>query len=85
LLFHSLAPPLAQLVFSLTDSFASLLLDLVSYPPLALDYSLQIQEFPSHAICAFLLVILFLSPSIQAVTKEFGIVPLDSANQVAAR
>ena len=62
LVFQLLFPPLSHLLYSLTGSITSLLLDLASYPPLALDYSLRVPDFPSWLIPLFLLGLLLSYP-----------------------
>lgn len=54
LLAHLLFPPLAALLFQATDFFTAQLLDLAAYPPLALDYSLRVSEFPAWVIPLYL-------------------------------
>lgn len=59
LLFSILFPPISNLLFSMTDFFTTQILELVSYPPLALDYSIQAQNIPSWMICLYLFGIFF--------------------------
>jgi competence protein ComEC len=54
LLLQLLAPPLATLSFPLIDAFTAQLLDLAAYPPLPLDYSLTIPNFPAWIIPLYL-------------------------------
>jgi competence protein ComEC len=63
LLVHLLFPPLASLLFPLTDLFTAQLLDLASYPPLALDYSLRFSSLPAWPIPLYLFSLFYLSVS----------------------
>lgn len=61
LILYLLFPPLSHPFFWTTDFFTSTLLNLASYPPLALDYSLRIHSFPSWAIPFYLFLLFCLS------------------------
>jgi len=57
LILHLLAPWTALPLFSLVDWLTAQLLDLVSYPPLLLDYSLYCPELPFFVIPIYLSVL----------------------------
>jgi len=61
LLLHLLVPTFAIPAFSLLDHYTASLLDLISHPPLLLDYSLYIQEIPYQLIPLYLFALLCLS------------------------
>ena len=61
LLLHLLVPPLASPCFALLDTFTSHLLDLASYPPLPLDYSLTVAHFPAWIIPPYLFALFCVS------------------------
>lgn len=48
-------------LFSLTDFFTAQLLDLVSYPPVALDYAIRVYDFPAWIIPLYLFGLFCLS------------------------
>jgi competence protein ComEC len=47
---YLLFPPLSSLFFKFTNLFTTHLLDLISYPPVALDYSLNFSSLPAFLI-----------------------------------
>ncbi len=61
LLIHLLCPPLAIPLFALLDGFTHNLLQITTYPPLLLDYSLYIPQFPLELIPFYLALLLFIS------------------------
>ncbi len=64
LIVHLFLPPLSFLCFNTTDFLTAQLLELASYPPLALDYSLTIQNISSWMIPFYLFGLFFLSLSL---------------------
>ena len=70
LIFQLLFPPIAELLFSLTDFLTVQLLDLASYPPVALDYSLRIADLPAWSIACTLLILLLSKISFPAPIDE---------------
>ncbi len=60
-LVHLIFPLLAIPLFQITDFLTAQLLDLASYPPLALDYSIRTLAFPAWAIPLYLSVLFILS------------------------
>jgi competence protein ComEC len=61
LMAHLLCPPLATLLFSTTDFFTAQILDIASYPPLPLDYSIRVHDFPAWIIPLYLFALFSLS------------------------
>lgn len=61
LLLHLLFPLLALPLFTCIDFFTAQLLDLVSYPPLVLDYSLRLLNLPAWTIPLYLFGFFWLS------------------------
>lgn len=61
LLTHLLCPPLSLLFFSTTDFFTAQLLDIASYPPLLLDFSIRVHDFPAWIIPLYLFALFSLS------------------------
>jgi competence protein ComEC len=61
LMAHLLFPPLAGLLFPLTDFLTAQILDLAAYPPLAFDYSLRVSSFPAWIIPIYLFSLFVLS------------------------
>lgn len=61
LVAYLLFPPLATPFFGITDFFTAQLLDLVSYPPLPLDYSIRVEGFPAWVIPFYLFALFSLS------------------------
>ena len=57
---------LSKPIFSLLDSFTAHLLDLVSYPPLLLDYSIYFQNIPIQLIPLYLFALLQISIYLKA-------------------
>lgn len=56
-------PPISPFFFSLTDFFTAQLLDLIRYPPVSLDYSFRVYEFPALFIPFYLFALLLFSVS----------------------
>lgn len=56
--FQLLLPLLAPYLFSLTNWFTTQLLDLTSHPPLQLDHSLLVKNFPAWIIPFYLFILL---------------------------
>ena len=50
-----------QVLFWITDWFTTQILDLVTYPPVALDYSLRVHAFPAYLIPLYLFVLFFVT------------------------
>ncbi len=61
LLIHLLLPPLATPLFSLVDFSTAQLLDLASYPPVLLDYSLRFSNLPAWVIPPYLFICFYIS------------------------
>jgi competence protein ComEC len=57
LLLEWVISPLSSPLFSLTDKLTTYLLNLISYPPSQLDYSLSIAHFPAWIIPIYLFVL----------------------------
>lgn len=68
LLTHLLFPPLANLLFPLTDFLTAQLLDLAAYPPLALDYSLHL-AIPAWPIPFYILLIFCISMTYKKIDE----------------
>lgn len=71
LLLHILAPPIASLCFPLIDAFTSQLLDLAAYPPLPLDYSLTVPNFPAWIIPPYLFALFCISITYRNVYEKY--------------
>ena len=54
LLLFFLFPPLGNIFFKITDSFTLQILELISYPPIKLDYSLTVTSLPAWIIPLYL-------------------------------
>lgn len=76
--FELLLPPLAPCLFKITDWITTHLLDLSSYPPSSLDYSLLISSLPAWIIPLYLgiLFALCLSPAEELLPRKEGVSPL---------
>ena len=53
--------PLSQFFFTCTDLFTKELLDLTRYPPVSLDISLRVSEFPALLIPIYLFFLFYFS------------------------
>ncbi len=61
LVCYLLFPPLAILLFQMTDFMTLQLLDIVSYPPLPLDYALRTDSLPAWIIPPYIFTLFCLS------------------------
>jgi competence protein ComEC len=61
LIAHLLLPPLAPFFFRATDLFTAQLLDVIAYPPLALDISVRCEELAGWLIPIYLFGLFCLS------------------------
>lgn len=71
LVFQILFPPLANLLFWITDYWTDFLLSLVFNPPLAIDFSLRVSSIPLNMIVFYLLILSFLRISMRQETVIF--------------
>ncbi len=55
LIFHLLFPPIANLLYSITNTLSSFLLDLTVNPPLAIDFSIRAANIPISLVILYLL------------------------------
>jgi len=58
---YALFPPIGDLLFVITNFFTAQLLDIVSFPPLLLDYSIRLRDFPAWLIPFYLFALFSLS------------------------
>ncbi len=58
---YFLFPPIGPLLFSITDFFTTQILDIASYPPLPLDVSIRVYDFPAWIIPLYLFALFCLS------------------------
>lgn len=70
-IFYLLFPPVSQFLFWITDHFTGFLLDLTSYPPLALDISIQSNSVSSSEVIFYLFFLFLLKISIRE-NKNFS-------------
>jgi competence protein ComEC len=69
ILLSVLSTTLAKPLFFLLDQFTAQILDLISYPPLALDYSIYIQNFSMQWIPIYLCLLLHLAIRINSKSQ----------------
>lgn len=73
LLLSTLSAFLAKPLFLLLDHFAAQLIELISYPPLLLDYSLYWNEFPVQIIPIYLGLLLHLSIRLHQKISDYQV------------
>jgi competence protein ComEC len=71
LVFQVLFPPVANLLFWITDCWTDFLLRLVFNPPLAIDFSLKVSSIPVNIIIFYLLSLSFLRIAMRRETVLF--------------
>lgn len=61
LIVHLFSPPIAAIFFQIVDLFTSQILELSTYPPIALDYSIHTPSFPGWIIPFYLFALFCLT------------------------
>lgn len=73
-IIHLIIPPVAPLFFECVNRFTSQLLDLSTYPPTALDYSIKMTSFPEWVIPLYLFTLFCLTnrPHSGNISRFYG-------------